>query len=151
MLMSARPYAQNNNIAGVDKVDEAIGSVYVPLTARRNESPQGNNSINLLFCLILVFVMQKATFRNVLWYSQTDWLATDWRIDLFCCPRLYKHVLRVQIDENMRSNYECALTFQSSQRPWFLCFRFMLGPRTSAREGLYFPNVFQRVHSNFNV
>lgn len=102
-----------------------------PLIARRNESLQGNNNINLLFCVILVFVMQKTTFRNMLWYSKTDWSATDWRIDLFCCLRLYKHVLCVQIDENMRSNYECASTFQSSQRPWFLRFRFMPGPGTS--------------------
>lgn len=57
MLMSARPYAQNNNIAGVDEVDEAIGSIYVPLISRRNGGLQGNNNINLLFCLILVFVM----------------------------------------------------------------------------------------------
>lgn len=56
MLMSARPYARNNNIAGVDEVDEAVGGVYVLLIARRNESRRGND-IRLLFCLILVFVV----------------------------------------------------------------------------------------------
>lgn len=54
--MAARPYARNNNIAGVDEVDEAIGSVCVLVIARRNESLRGNN-IHLLFRLVLVFVM----------------------------------------------------------------------------------------------
>lgn len=130
MLMSARPYAQNDNIAGVDEVDEAIGGVYVLLIARRNESLQGNN-IRLLFCLILVSVMWKSNsqkhlviFKNwLIGYRSAYWSVLPPASIQTClvCTNRWKHEKQLQMCINISKQSKTLIPlFPFHARPWDL-------------------------------